>query len=162
MRAGYAVASKNEKRLKEELAGYVADSLWTRATSQSEQEVPDAARAIVALSFREEDATNDLLFLSTVSAPIKSRLDALPKDQRALFILACGSTAGSTAPSGGALLIFGSEDLVAKAGKLVTAKFGPRVKGGGKGRWQGKLAGPSWANTDKALLQEILHEAQQE
>lgn len=152
MRVGYAAASKNEKKLKEELAGFVADRLWSEATLSDKS-------TVAGVSFREDDSTNSLDFLTNIALALKPRLDTLIKDRPALFLLACGATAGSQASSGGAVLICGSEDLVKKAGKLMSAKFGPRVRGGGKGRWQGKLAGPSWEKQDGALLQEVVDEA---
>lgn len=139
--------------MKDELAGFVAESLWSKAISAAGE-----AGVVSAVSFREEDATNSLEFLSAVSVALKPRLDALPKEQKSLFVLASASTAGTSTPAGGALLIFGSEDLVVKAGKSVAAKFGARVKGGGKGRWQGKLVGPSWAKGDDKLLEEVAAE----
>lgn len=156
LKLSYSDTSKREKRLKDELAGFVAESLWTKAERASRE-----GGAVTAISFREEDATNSLDFLSAVSLALKPRIDALPKERKALLVLASGSTAGSSTPNGGALLIFGSEDLVVKAGKGVSTRFGARVKGGGKGRWQGKLVGPSWAKGDEQLLAEVVEEAKQ-
>lgn len=157
LKLSYNDTSKKEKRLKDELAGFVAESLWSQATTAAGAE----GGIVSAISFREEDATNSLEFLSSVSFALKPRLDALPKEQKSLFVLASASTAGTSTPSGGALLIFGSEDLVVKAGKSVAARFGARVKGGGKGRWQGKLVGASWAKGDAQLLEEVVEEAKQ-
>lgn len=155
MKLSYNDTSKKEKRLKDELAGFVAESLWSKALAVAENGV------VSAVSFREEDSTNSLEFLSAVSLALKTRIDAQPKEHKSLFVLASASTAGSSTPNGGALLIFGSEDLVVKAGKGVTAKFGARVKGGGKGRWQGKLVGANWAKGDAQLLEEVVEEARQ-
>ncbi|ORY83563.1 Threonyl/alanyl tRNA synthetase [Leucosporidium creatinivorum] len=156
LKLSYNDTSKREKRLKDELAGFVAESLWGKAMRAAGEGGP-----VTAISFREEDATNSLDFLSAVSLALKPRIDALPKGQKNLFALASGSTAGSSTPNGGALLIFGSEDLVVKAGKSVAAKFGARVKGGGKGRWQGKLVGQSWAKGDEQLMSDVIDEAKQ-
>lgn len=156
LKISYNDTSKREKRLKDELAGFVAESLWEKAIRAAGE-----GGAVTAISIREEDATNSLDFLSAVSLALKPRIDALPKEQKSLFVLASGSTAGSSTPNGGAILIFGSEDLVVKAGKSVAAKFGARVKGGGKVRWQGKLVGQSWVKGDEQLLAEVVEEAKQ-
>nr|CRX79096.1 hypothetical protein ls5930a1_00144 [Leucosporidium scottii] len=156
LKSSYNDTSKREKRLKDELAGFVAESLWEKAMRAAGEGGP-----VTVISFREEDATNSLDFLSAVSLALKPRIEALPKEQKSLFALASGSTAGSSTPNGGALLLLGSEDLVVKAGKGVAGKFGARVKGGGKGRWQGKLVGQSWAKGDEQLLAEVVEEAKQ-
>lgn len=140
--------------MKEEIAGYVAKDLWASATTAASTESP-----IVGLSFREEESTNALDFLSLVSMDISARFTALDQPSRKyLFILAHGDTHGSTNAGGGSVLILGSEDLVVEAGKLTREKLGSKIKGGGKGRWQGKVA-EKWAAGDKEKLENVLVEA---
>lgn len=144
--------------MKEELAGYVAKDLCDEAL-KSVHGGDDGTAVLKGLSFREEDATNALEFLSAVSSDLKTRFDALsgtPRKQ--LFVLACGGTAGSTGATSGAVLIFGTEDLVVKAGKMVVEKLGGKIKGGGKGRWQGKVT-DRWEAGDKEKLEQVLEEA---
>lgn len=115
------------------------------------------ANGMGVVSLREDDATNDLEFLTAVSFALRSKIDALPSPAPHLFVLACGSSAG-TSPASGALLIFGSDAEVAKAGKAVSGVFGSRVKGGGKGKWQGKLSG-RWEKEDEQQLETVLETA---
>lgn len=136
--------------MREELATFVAASLWDTATHST-----SADGVISGLSFRQEDATNSLEFLSLLASELKTKVDAAETIPRHLFVLASGATSGS-APAGGAVLIVGSDELVVKAGKAVAAKFGARVRGGGKGRWQGKLSGAGWEKGDELLLREVL------
>lgn len=147
---------RKEKRLREELAGFVAEDLWRTSTEQAGE-----SGIVGQVLFREDDATNSIEFLSTVSMALKPKVESLAEGKKHLFVLASACTPGNVAPSGGALLITGSDDLVTKAGKLVTAKFEGRIRGGGKGRWQGKLSGDRWAKTDAQLLREIADEASQ-
>ncbi|GAA5848505.1 hypothetical protein JCM5353_007455 [Sporobolomyces roseus] len=145
---------RKEKRMKEEIAGYVAKDLWATPTTAASTDAP-----IVGLSFREEESTNALDFLSLVSMDLSARFTALDQPNRKyLFILAHGDTHGSTNVGGGSVLILGSEDLVVEAGKLTREKLGSKIKGGGKGRWQGKVA-EKWAAGDKEKLENVLVEA---
>lgn len=136
--------------MKEELAGFLAKELWEKACASE-----GVKRGVL---FREEDATNSLEFLGSVSFSIKARweesdLQVGEGESKILLALACG---GST-PSPGSLLIFGSEELVAKASKEMSTLFGARVKGGGKGRWQGKVG--KWEKGDEDLLEKVLENA---
>ncbi|GAA5838827.1 hypothetical protein JCM11251_006751 [Rhodosporidiobolus azoricus] len=150
-------ATRREKRLKEELAGWVAKDVLEKA---KEDEANNGGVLTLAL-LREDDTTNALDFLQAVAGEIGTRLSATSsaeKDINQLFLLASGATPGSqtAAAAGGAVLIFGSEKLVIAAGKKVVEMFGKeRVKGGGKGRWQGKVSG-RWENGDALLLREIV------
>ncbi|BGP01753.1 hypothetical protein RTG_01770 [Rhodotorula toruloides ATCC 204091] len=155
--SGVSDVRRNQKRLAGELASWVAKDLWEQASKAAAGE----GKTLKALSFREEDATNSLEFLSSVSLELKPRIEALPADtNKHLFVLASGATAGSpnAANAGGSVLIVGSDDLVMQAGKKVVEVFGKeRIKGGGKGRWQGKLTG-RWENGDDLLLKKVLDE----
>lgn len=149
-----AEVKRKEKRLKEELAGHVAKDLWDTATARE-------GTVLAGMSFREEEATNSLDFLSLVSMDLTARYNALDQSQgprKYLFVLAVGDTPGSTSPTNGAVLILGSEDLVVKAGKLAVEKFAGKVKGGGKGRWQGKLT-DKWVVGDREKLERVLADA---
>lgn len=146
---------RREKRLKEELAGWVGRDVAQKAEREA-GEKEGAVRSVALL--REDDATNELPFLTAVAGEVATRLAASSSSSsKQLFILACGATAGSPAAvtAGGAVLIFGSDDLVTAAGKAVVETFGKdRVKGGGKGRWQGKVTG-RWEAGDELLLRKI-------
>jgi Ser-tRNA(Ala) deacylase AlaX len=138
---------KREKRLREELAGFVGEALWTRASAASE--------SCVGSSLREEDSTNSMEFLQAVAATLKSQLETSTSPERPhLFLLACGPT---PAPGvvGGTVVITGTEEMVTRAGKAMAVSFGARIKGGGKGKWQGKLAG-KWEKGDLALLEAVV------
>lgn len=143
-------AGRREKKLREEVAGFLGERLWSEAERNG----------MGVVSLREEDATNDLEFLTAVSFVLRTKMDALPAPVPHLFVLACGSSAGTLLASG-ALLVFGSDAEVAKAGKAVAATFGSRIKGGGKGKWQGKLSG-RWERGDEKLLEEVLESAMKE
>jgi len=151
---GVTEGKRREKRMATELAGFVARDLWDQAGGA------EGTKGRRASTLREDDATNSLEFLSTVAAELKPRLDALGTGAEAFFVLACGATAGSpnAAAAGGAVLIVGSEALVLAARRRVVETFGKeRVKGGGKGRWQGKVTG-KWENGDALLLKKIVDE----
>jgi len=143
-------ATRREKALKASLAEFTLDALWVSALASSPGEGP-----VVGTLLREDDATNALDFVVPIAAGLKARADALGR--RCLFALGVGSGAASAAP-GGALLIAGSDELVVLAGKAVAGEFGARIKGGGKGRWQGKLAG-KWEKGDQARLANVLNTA---
>lgn len=142
---------RREKKLKEELAGFLAKETWEKACASEGVKC--------GVLFREEDATNSLEFLGSVSFGIKSRWEEndakVGGESKALFALASG---GST-PSTGSSLIFGSEELVMKAGKEMSILFGARLKGGGKGgRIQYKISG-RWEKGDEVLLEKVIENA---
>jgi misacylated tRNA(Ala) deacylase len=134
------VVSSKESRAKEkkmgtELAEWVAKDLLDRSKAASAD-----AKVITGFLHRDEDGTNDLEWLVALSGKIKGILDTDTTSPPHLFALAASSS-----QSGSSLLIFGQpESLVASAGNDIRAKFGARVKGGGKGRWQGKLVEGRW------------------
>ncbi|KAK4699223.1 misacylated tRNA(Ala) deacylase, partial [Phenoliferia sp. Uapishka_3] len=154
--------TKREKRLREEVASSVAEGMWKSAMEKAGQ-----GEVLSAVSLREEDATNSLEFLVQVAGELKSKLEADVAvgggpEKKHLFVLACGvNPPGGASPTtnGGSLLIFGSDDIVAKAGKEVAVKLPGRVKGGGKGRWQGKLVDARWEKGDRELLRQVLADA---
>ncbi|POY71709.1 hypothetical protein BMF94_5301 [Rhodotorula taiwanensis] len=173
-----AESKRREKRLHAELAQYVAKDLWLRAATLSGNDASShdgTGGPIRAALLREEDATNSLDFLGTVSLELKTLADSAAaaarqqgdsqgqqqQQKKHVFILACGATAGTphAVAAGGAVLITGTDEVaVANAGKRVVETFGKeRVKGGGKGRWQGKVTG-KWEKGDDLLLDRILEE----
>lgn len=142
---------RREKKLREEVAGFVAGSLLSTAESRS-------GPSLSAVLIRGDDATNSLDFLSLVASELKTQVDSRSSPTPShIFILACCSATG-TGPPSGSLLIVGSDELVAKAGKDVTLRLGGRVKGGGKGRWQGKLGAGRWETSDKEVFEKVLEE----
>ncbi|KAM0791549.1 hypothetical protein ACM66B_005997 [Microbotryomycetes sp. NB124-2] len=144
--------TRREKKLRDELADFVADRVWTKSLNQS-----SSSGVRSRLLFKEEDATNSLEFLSAVAMSLRARIESLSKDEQCLLMLASAGTPGNPTPTPGTLLIVGSEALVAKTGKLVVTKFEGRIRGGGKGRWQGKMT-DKWLKGDELLLQSILDE----
>ncbi|GAA5879029.1 hypothetical protein JCM16303_001274 [Sporobolomyces ruberrimus] len=159
MVSSLAELKRKEKRMKEEIAGHVAKELWENAAVPTNEEGGIDA-VLAGLSFREEESTNSLDFLSLVSIDLTARYNALEPSSSArkyLFILASGDTPGSSEPTNGAILILGSEDLVVKAGKLTAEKLAGKVKGGGKGRWQGKLT-DKWVAGDREKLEKVLED----
>ncbi|GAA6023760.1 hypothetical protein JCM11491_006036 [Sporobolomyces phaffii] len=167
--AAVADLKRREKRLREELARTVANDLWDTAaaaltTAAADEDKDAQPRVAGAVSFREDEATNSLEFLSLVSIDLTPRfvVAAAPSAAAAnkyLFVLACGDTPGASDPTPGAVLILGSDpDLVSKAGKILSDQFAGKVRGGGGrgGRWQGKLT-DKWAAGDRAKLDQVLH-----
>ncbi|GAA5956167.1 hypothetical protein JCM3765_005479 [Sporobolomyces pararoseus] len=147
-----AELKRREKRMKEELAGHVAKQLWESAMAQED--------ILAGFSFREEESTNSLEFLQLISQDLSNRYNSLDKSdppRKYLFLLAVGDTPGSSTPTNGAVLILGTDDLVVKAGKLLVEKLAGKVRGGGKGRWQGKLL-DKWAVGDREKLERVLEE----
>ncbi|SGY19553.1 BQ5605_C014g07681 [Microbotryum silenes-dioicae] len=161
MKSGAADAMKREKKLREELAAFVAEKVWD--TSSRNEVGGKVVRK--GLCWRLEDATNSLEFLSSVAVGLKTRMDEA-QEEKCLFVLGCGGTpraggvrgeSASAVNGGGALLIVGDQGLVARAGKEVGVRFGTRIRGGGKGKWQGKLTSEQgWEKCDDGLLKKVL------
>ncbi|GAA5881847.1 hypothetical protein JCM3774_003056 [Rhodotorula dairenensis] len=165
---------RRERRLHAELASWVAKDLWDRAVADAgRQTMKPVLRGSL---LREEDATNSLEFLSSVAVELKQRAETFDikkeeeeeeeekeahkeKKKEHVFLLASGATLGSPsgAAAGGAVLITGTDaGAIARAGTLVVETFGKdRVRGGGKGRWQGKVTG-RWEIGDDLLLERIV------
>lgn len=133
-----------EKGLREEMARMISGRIWTES-----EDVNSIRRGLL---IRTEEATNDLEFLALVAANLGEMM--ADTSSQHLFILA--SSGGSNSNSGGAIVILGTDSLVAKAGKMASESFGKRVRGGGKHRWQGKLSGGHWSAEDSVILNSIL------
>jgi alanyl-tRNA synthetase len=102
----------------------------------------------VGMLHREEESTDIELLGDVVRA-------LTPSDGRWLVCLSSGPFVAALG-TGGCLLLAGSDDaLVKTAGDLIKTKFAGRVKGGGKGRWQGKLSG-NWVKGDVEIFRSIL------
>lgn len=140
-----------EKRLREETAGFLAERLAAQLASAKQE-----GGLKTALLVRDEDATNDIDFLNLVAFKVKEVVP--PPASPWLVLLACASSISPQ--SGGAILVTASEDAagsVDQVGKAIREKLGAKVKGGGKGRWQGKLStGETWTASDKSQLEQIL------
>lgn len=99
-----------------------------------------------AIMYKED---GDMEFLGMVANVIRDR--QLLENNDKVVILAAGEK-----KTGGPIIVSGSDnDLVQKTGKIVM-KVLSEVKGGGKGRWQGKAQ--NWngiENLEKALQDEI-------
>jgi Ser-tRNA(Ala) deacylase AlaX len=100
---------------------------------------------------REEEGT-DIEFLNAI-------LNAFRPSQTTTKWLVTLSGGAFSNGNGGCLVVASSEEaLVAKAAELVRTQFQGRVKGGGKGRWQGKVLG-NWERGDRKLLSQIIQDA---
>ncbi|CEG78002.1 hypothetical protein RMATCC62417_12671 [Rhizopus microsporus] len=120
---------KRAKRLLESLAKYTADEV-SEALKKNQY----------AIVYKEE---GDLDFLSMVANIIRDRKLIDEHDQK-VVILAAGDK-----KQGGPIIVTGSDnDLVQKTGKIITSTLSG-VKGGGKGRWQGRAQ--SWSEIDKLM-----------
>ncbi|KAJ3162334.1 hypothetical protein HDU86_004814 [Geranomyces michiganensis] len=114
---------------------------------------------------REDDSTDVDFLVSLLQDAFKPPTTTLKDDGSLadwLVIVSGGafSAAGKEAGgTGGCLVMVGSSDaLVKKGGDELKAKLGGKLKGGGKGRWQGKVTG-AWIKSDMALLDEVLEKA---
>ncbi|GAA5971986.1 hypothetical protein JCM11641_002442 [Rhodosporidiobolus odoratus] len=171
---------KREKKLVNELATYVARDVFTAAAAAAnartlhEGDSGDGEGAILSHALlREEDSTNSLDFLSAVATELGTLISKTNTQSGGkgtattpshLLLLAAGpspssSSSSSTSSSPGALLVIGSPPtLVADAGQKVVERLGKdRIKGGGKGRWQGKIAG-GWVKGDESLLRGVVED----
>lgn len=145
--------ARMSKRLKEELAEFVAGSILQKAKAAST--VNDCA--LLHALLREEESTNDLDFLLAVQNKLK---DALASESGARYAFALAQTGNGTTFPNGCLLIFASEDAVAaKVAEYIRkgeTDLTRRLKGGGKGRWQGKLSEGRFRKSDEAELMDLL------
>jgi misacylated tRNA(Ala) deacylase len=152
-------AIRREKRLREEVADYTAFRILqdaARASNQSDDKAP-----LVWAHVREEDATNDMDFLTSVQFKLKEQLIAHGKTSYAFALAHSGI---STPSPDGCLLIFASDDAivsrVADKFKKGETPFQQRLRGGGKGRWQGKLTDGRFKKAqDEVSLRALLEDA---
>lgn len=125
---------KKAKRLLESLAVYTVNDI--------EADLKDKPFAIVY----KEDA--DMEFLTTIANVVKDR-KFLEEGVEKVIVLA----AGEKNIGGPVIVTGGNNDIVQKTGKIINSVLSG-VKGGGKGRWQGKAQ--NWngmENLEKALEQ---------
>ncbi|RCI00298.1 hypothetical protein CU098_011990, partial [Rhizopus stolonifer] len=117
---------KKTKKLLEQLAIYAVNDIAEHL--KTEQSV---------IVYKEE---GDMEFIGMMANIVKDRKLLEEQDQR-VIILAAGEK-----KQGGPIIITGStNEIVQKTGKAVMATLNG-VKGGGKGRWQGKAQ--SWDDID--------------
>lgn len=128
--------SKRAKKLLESLAVYTVNDVETELKSKS-----------FALVYKEEA---DMDFLAMVANVIRDR-KLLEEGTNKVVVLAAGEQ-----QTGGPIIVTGgTNEIVQKTGKIVTATLSG-VKGGGKGRWQGKAQ--NWSgieNLEKALVDQL-------
>lgn len=155
---------KREARLREELAELEAEKLCGSFSTQLSAAPASVVKALM-LREGEDDGTNSIEFLNLVSSALAARLARIPSFDPVttshLLVLACSTSSppslaapDSTATTG-TVLISGQAELVIKGGKAAQELYGSSIKGGGKGRWQGKLLSPDshgWRGID-AMLQ---------
>lgn len=117
-----------------------------------------AEEPAVLAHIREEDATNDVDFLSSVQFKMK---ETLPPGQR--YAVALGQVGNTASAPDGCVIVFASEDAivqkVADTIKKGESKLMKRLKGGGKGRWQGKIVEGRLKLSDREELEQILRQA---
>lgn len=141
---------------------------------------PNARFSLV--QWHREEA--ELEMLVNLSRELSSIVEAYPGSgsgtvtaTTTLVALSCGPVAPSQPSAGScALLTFfikghaeGAESAgdadnvgnaaVSRAGHKVKELFGSRLRGGGKGRWQGKLADGRWQKEDAQMVAEILEKS---
>ncbi|KAI8973730.1 Threonyl/alanyl tRNA synthetase [Mycotypha africana] len=126
---------KRSKRLLEQLAAYTVDDVGRVLKEQK-----------VMVVYRE---LADMEFLSMVAHGIKDR--ALLAEGEKVLVLAAGEET-----AGGPIIVQGTNDAIVQKASQILMKTLPNVKGGGKGRWQGKAQ--SWQGIDgleKVLKDEL-------
>ena len=149
----YRDLTRREKRMREELAEVIA----ARIVQQARAEATDKASDLKGVLVREEDSTNDLEFLVAVMFKIKTALEGSTTP----YTFALAHSGITTSGPDGSLIIFGSDEASInrigaeiRQGKTLLTK---RLKGGGKGRWQGKLTeGKFSEGRDMAELRALL------
>ena len=109
-------------------------------------------KGIETAHLHREDENTDIEFLSMILHAFQ------PPTTQWLVVLSSGPLVTSNGSGGCLLLASSDERLVKKAGELVKSAFQGRVKGGGKGRWQGKVTG-GWEKGDQKRFNEIIQEA---
>ena len=128
--------SRREKRVAEDLAEYIAKDL----VKQGQEQASDCQKV---LHVKDDE---DLEGLATLASKIQAAVGSeQPRDH--FFVLAGNNTAGGSSP----LLAIGTDTRVSKLADALRKEFGSQLKGGGKGRWQGKLEG-KW---NKAQIQRL-------
>ncbi|KAJ3171080.1 hypothetical protein HDU88_008114 [Geranomyces variabilis] len=117
---------------------------------------------LVGRLHREDESTDVDFLVSLIQDAFKPPAKEDGSAAEWLVIVSGGafSAAGKEASgTGGCLVMVGSSDaLVKKGGDGLKTRLGGKLKGGGKGRWQGKVTG-AWIKSDMALLDEVLREA---
>ncbi|CEP14634.1 hypothetical protein [Parasitella parasitica] len=131
---------KRAKRYLEQLAQFTVNDIAKTLETQ---------RFAVVYKEGEEDNADNLESLGMIANGIRDR--QLLENNGKVVVLAAGGR-----KTGGPLIVAGSDnDIVQKVGKILTSVLS-EVKGGGKGRWQGKAK--NWdgiENLEKALHDEI-------
>lgn len=152
----YCEATRREKRLREELAESIAFKLIHGArTSQTDDKTP-----LTGVLVREEEATNDFEFLSLIQAKAK---DILSADSGRDYLFALGQVSDNpqVKPAGCCLIFSNKDELVAKVSDMLKkGESTLKLKGGGKGRWQGKvIEGRLSRERDEQELERLLKAA---
>jgi misacylated tRNA(Ala) deacylase len=128
-------ANRRERRLREELADFLADKLAAQAQQNSRR---------LALLVRQDEELDSLI-------GITSKLKTLPGAvDNPCFILISQNTSGSCP-----LVVIGEAARSKEVIDAMRAEFGARLKGGGKGIFQGKLEGKA-GKKEIAFLESLL------
>lgn len=149
---------RREKQLRDEVADFTAFRILEEALADSRN---SSESPLIWAHVREEDSTNDMDFLSAVQFKLKERLVASGTKS---YIFALAQSGNSTPSPDGCLLIFASDDNIVtrvadqlRKGETV---YKQRLRGGGKGRWQGKLTEGRFRKAqDESALRKLLESA---
>lgn len=147
---------KREKRMREELAEFVAKHILEEAAARRRQSEEGSAataasespppRPLLIAHIREEDSTNDLDFLTSIQFKLKDLLQHHSSSsvvEGTRWACALGHVGSTTPNPDGCLMVFASEDAIVQNFsdllKKGESKLAKRIRGGGRGRWQGKV-----------------------
>ncbi|KAJ3014949.1 hypothetical protein HKX48_004872 [Thoreauomyces humboldtii] len=150
------VARREDKRREKVLRADAVRALASDLTSAMKD-----SHGIMAATLHRAEESTDIDFLVAVLQEFKPPVDTEGTPVPWLVILSGGEiiSESSSASPGGCLLMSGSSDVtIMKAGDLLKISLGHKLKGGGKGRWQGKLTG-GWFRSDLVRLDQVLNDA---
>lgn len=146
-------ATKRVEDLEAELANVIAHGMVATALHGAQ----DNTKPVVLHKHREDDTSNPLGFLSSISSAFVSEIAAHAQPVSYLVVLS-SSPSAQTVGSTSVVMVFGDDEKRVKAvGGLLKAKLG--VKGGGKGtKWSGKFTGVWKASRESVLVDEALQD----
>ncbi|KAH8924855.1 hypothetical protein BT69DRAFT_1260957 [Atractiella rhizophila] len=166
-------AKAENRKVREELMEYfVNEVIGTYRGGRPDAKMQNREEYKKRVWWRTNEGTNDLDFLNLCAASLVSKFSStntgtntseaetsLPNDS---YLLALTTSNPIDPKPNGSILVLCSKDLEAKIAKQLGEKmkerFGGRVKGGGKGRWSGKVVEGKWAAKEVEALEEILRD----
>ena len=150
-------SNHREYQLREEVANFVASKIIQQAKADA-----GGDKRLLAALIREDDSTNDIEFLHLVQNKVNCLLAEAGEEQSYAF--AVGQVGKVPVAPDGYLLVFANDDtVVTKIANDIRSgetEFTRRLKGGGKGRWQGKVVeGRLRKDKDDLELMQMLQRA---